>query len=98
MFITGGGPSCLPEKYHTVIELPSRKRSALKRSPLGWKSLFTRNMYSTASGIRKSASSVENKRKTSVPDEITNVEQVYIYTYVNNSNNNNFLFSLENVL
>ena len=38
----GGGPSQLPVKYHTVIELPQRKTGSLKfrRSPLGWKSLF----------------------------------------------------------
>ncbi|XP_043241894.1 rho GTPase-activating protein 32-like, partial [Amphibalanus amphitrite] len=38
----GGGPSQLPTKYHTVIELPQRKTGSLKlgRSPLGWKSLF----------------------------------------------------------
>ena len=40
----GGGPSSLPPKYHTVIELPGR-RSTLKnkRSPMGWKHFFSRN-------------------------------------------------------
>lgn len=39
----GGGPSCLPEKYHTVIELPVRRCNVNKRrSPLRWKSFFTR--------------------------------------------------------
>ena len=43
----GGGPANLPAKYHTVIELPgsSRKRSGTssKRSPLGWKSFFSKS-------------------------------------------------------
>ncbi|CAG7836078.1 unnamed protein product [Allacma fusca] len=40
----GGGPSSLPPKYHTVIDLPGR-RSTLKkkRSPIGWRHLFSRN-------------------------------------------------------
>jgi hypothetical protein len=43
----GGGPANLPAKYHTVIELPGsgRKRSGTssKRSPLGWKSFFSKS-------------------------------------------------------
>lgn len=43
----GGGPASLPAKYHTVIELPgggsARKRSGSKRSPLGWKSFFSKS-------------------------------------------------------
>ncbi|XP_059484271.1 mucin-17 isoform X2 [Neocloeon triangulifer] len=50
----GGGPSKLPEKYHTVIDLPggSRKRDSslkAKRSPLGWRSLFGSKVRSTGS-------------------------------------------------
>lgn len=37
--LIGGGPSKLPSKYHTVLDLP-RKRSGSKRSPLGWRLLF----------------------------------------------------------
>lgn len=60
----GGGPSNLPAKYHTVIELPGsgRKRSGSKRSPLGWKSFFSK------SG-RKSNSSAP-QRKASTPSEL----------------------------
>lgn len=41
----GGGPASLPQTYHTVIDLPSRRGSGLKnkRSPMGWKNLFSRN-------------------------------------------------------
>ncbi|CAB3375007.1 Hypothetical predicted protein [Cloeon dipterum] len=50
----GGGPSKLPEKYHTVIELPggTRKRDVslkAKRSPLGWRSIFGSKVRSTGS-------------------------------------------------
>ena len=34
----GGGPKSLPQKYHTVIDLPSRR--SMKKSPMGWKSIF----------------------------------------------------------
>ncbi|XP_037032218.1 GTPase-activating protein CdGAPr [Bradysia coprophila] len=36
----GGGPSSLPDKYHTVLPVP---RSWQKRKTHSWKSLFTRN-------------------------------------------------------
>jgi hypothetical protein len=39
----GGGPSTLPPKYHTVIELPGRRGGKNKRSPMGWKHFFSRN-------------------------------------------------------
>ncbi|ODM89527.1 GTPase-activating protein CdGAPr, partial [Orchesella cincta] len=57
----GGGPASLPPKYHTVIDLPSR-RSALKnkRSPIGWRQFFSRNR-----------SFSKPTRKTSNPIEIT---------------------------
>ncbi|XP_065206720.1 GTPase-activating protein CdGAPr isoform X2 [Planococcus citri] len=65
----GGGPSCLPKIYHTVIELPTRKRIPLKRSPMGWKSFFSRSSGGTS--LRKSSSTNSGKRKTSIPNEIT---------------------------
>lgn len=46
----GGGPSCLPEKYHTVIELPARCNTSKIRSPLRWKSFFTRRESSISLG------------------------------------------------
>lgn len=70
IFFAGGGPSCLPKVYHTVIELPSRKRLPLKRSPLGWKSLFSRG-NSGSTGLRKSSSTNSAKRKPSAPCETT---------------------------
>jgi len=40
----GGGRASLPPKYHTVIDLPSRRGGAKnKRSPIGWKQFFSRN-------------------------------------------------------
>ncbi|XP_055924438.1 uncharacterized protein LOC129956526 isoform X3 [Argiope bruennichi] len=50
----GGGEENLPIKYHTVIELPMRRRSVgkSKKSPSGWKSFFSRG-WQTTSGRRK---------------------------------------------
>ncbi|CAL1265806.1 unnamed protein product [Larinioides sclopetarius] len=50
----GGGEENLPIKYHTVIELPTRRRSVgkSKKSPSGWKSFFSRG-WQTTSGRRK---------------------------------------------
>lgn len=39
----GGGPSSLPDKYHTILPLPRGwHKRASKRSPTGWRALFTR--------------------------------------------------------
>uniref|UniRef100_A0A8D9EG70 GTPase-activating protein CdGAPr n=2 Tax=Cacopsylla melanoneura TaxID=428564 RepID=A0A8D9EG70_9HEMI len=69
----GGGPANLPVKYHTVIDLPSgrnsrrRKRSSSssggtcsKRSPLGWRSIFSRSSNKGGGG--------GTDRKTSMPN------------------------------
>jgi len=51
----GGGPSCLPEKYHTVLELPeSRCNVNKRRSPLKWKSFFTPISLGTSPRWKKS--------------------------------------------
>lgn len=47
----GGGPSSLPDKYHTVLPVP---RSWQKRKTHSWKSLFTR-------GQKSSSNNNENK-------------------------------------
>ncbi|RZF47809.1 hypothetical protein LSTR_LSTR012126 [Laodelphax striatellus] len=70
----GGGPSCLPAKYHTVIELP-RKRAGSKRSPIGWKSLFSKaGRHSGSVASRKSRSpantAASDARKTSMPSDL----------------------------
>ncbi|ENN71619.1 hypothetical protein YQE_11718, partial [Dendroctonus ponderosae] len=59
----GGGPSNLPKKYHTIIELPPglRKRGHTKRSPLGWRMFFTRSSRNSAPGA------VTKTRKASTP-------------------------------
>ncbi|XP_054259133.1 uncharacterized protein LOC128983900 isoform X2 [Macrosteles quadrilineatus] len=64
----GGGPACLPAKYHTVIELP-RKRAGSKRSPLGWRSLFGKSSR-TSHSTHKSRTPVSEQRKSSVPTDI----------------------------
>lgn len=40
----GGGPENLPQKYHTVIDIPNRKPGGSmkqRKSPIGWKSIFS---------------------------------------------------------
>ncbi|XP_026293571.1 GTPase-activating protein CdGAPr isoform X2 [Frankliniella occidentalis] len=73
----GGGPSSLPAKYHTVIDLPSRKRSGSKRSPLGWKSFFSKAGRSSSGGSTHSSRKAQQQqqqlkpqRKTSTPSAI----------------------------
>merc|ERR1712223_1320468 len=36
----GGGPKSLPQKYHTVIDLPGRRSMKQRKSPIGWKAIF----------------------------------------------------------
>ncbi|KAL9930551.1 GTPase-activating protein CdGAPr isoform 1-T21 [Glossina fuscipes fuscipes] len=43
----GGGPSSLPDKYHTVLSVP---RSWQKRKTHSWKSLFTRTQRPVSNG------------------------------------------------
>ncbi|XP_076253784.1 GTPase-activating protein CdGAPr isoform X3 [Rhynchophorus ferrugineus] len=59
----GGGPSNLPKKYHTIIDLPpgTRKRGHTKRSPLGWRMFFTKSSRNNGQG------SVSKTRKASTP-------------------------------
>ena len=73
----GGGPANLPAKYHTVIELPgsSRKRSGTssKRSPLGWKSFFSK------SG-RKNSEPQQHKASTPSDSGTDQVSVVTLFT------------------
>lgn len=48
----GGGPSSLPDKYHTVLPVP---RSWSKRKTHSWKSLFTRNQQRSSAADLKPA-------------------------------------------
>ncbi|XP_034247591.1 GTPase-activating protein CdGAPr isoform X2 [Thrips palmi] len=73
----GGGPSSLPAKYHTVIDLPSRKRAGSKRSPLGWKSFFSKAGRSSSGASTHSSRKAQEQqqqmkplRKTSTPSVI----------------------------
>lgn len=59
----GGGPKNLPKQYHTIIDLPHRKRPA-KRSPgTGWRSFFSKSRGTS------SQSSLNKTRKASVPEK-----------------------------
>ena len=58
----GGGPDNLPQKYHTVIELPGKKGGSFKhKKSTPWKSIF--------SGKEKKKSLAE-ERKISTPSEL----------------------------
>lgn len=46
----GGGPSSLPDKYHTILTVP---RSWSKRNTHSWKSLFTRNPRHSAAELKQ---------------------------------------------
>ena len=72
----GGGPSSLPEKYHTVISVP---RSWQKRKTHSWKSLFMRNQRSTASTAGqdlKSACANSRLEQNLTPTEYKEASQV----------------------
>lgn len=62
-----GGPSSLPEKYHTVLPVP---RSWQKRKTHSWKSLFTRSQRNGTSGelkcMNENATPVKDKYRNSV--------------------------------
>lgn len=68
----GGGPSCLPSKYHTILELP-RKPAGNKRSPLGWKSLFSTKQSNGGAWERKSRAETvtSDQQKVSAPVNVT---------------------------
>lgn len=62
----GGGPSSLPDKYHTILPLPRGwHKRASKRSPTGWRALFTRGNAGTSkldeqsSNVMKQGSEVD---------------------------------------
>lgn len=55
----GGGPNNLPKEYHTIIELPNRKRGHSKRSP--WRSFFSKSRNSSSQGA------LNKNRKASTP-------------------------------
>ncbi|KAF4517573.1 hypothetical protein B566_EDAN008562 [Ephemera danica] len=64
----GGGPTQLPGKYHTVLELPGRKRGSslkAKRSPLGWRSLF-----GGSGGKASRPASASKQRKSATPTDM----------------------------
>ena len=59
----GGGPENLPQKYHTVIELPGKKGGSFKhKKSTAWKSIF--------SGKERKKSVVAGERKISTPSEL----------------------------
>lgn len=62
----GGGPSSLPDKYHTVLPVP---RSWQKRKTHSWKSLFSRNPRN---------SNINHDIKNSNPKTISTNEQTIL--------------------
>lgn len=54
----GGGPSSLPDKYHTVLPVP---RSWSKRKTHSWKSLFTRNSRPSGAELKLCTTAKINK-------------------------------------
>ena len=61
----GGGPEKLPQKYHTVIELPGKKGGSFKhKRSTPWKSIF--------SGKEKKKPSI-SERKISSPSDFTHL-------------------------
>ena len=60
----GGGPKSLPQKYHTVIDLPGRRSMKQRKSPIGWKAIFK----------SKGASSKNGRNGKPTIDLITNTE------------------------
>lgn len=58
----GGGPDSLPKQYHTIIELPLRKRGHSKRSP--WRSFFSKARNSASQGA------LNKNRKASTPGTV----------------------------
>lgn len=62
----GGGPSSLPDKYHTVLPVP---RSWQKRKTHSWKSLFTR-------GQRNSTSNTNDLKNLTVATPSSNKENI----------------------
>ena len=64
----GGGPSSLPPKYHTVIDLPDQRKRGNslkhKKSPLGWKSLFAVKGRSPSNKAQRKASSASSTGST----------------------------------
>lgn len=56
----GGGPSSLPDKYHTVLPVP---RSWQKRKTHSWKSLFTRGQRNTNANDLKNTTNTPNAKE-----------------------------------
>ena len=65
----GGGPKSLPQKYHTVIDLPGRRSMKQRKSPIGWKAIF-KSKAKNANGSRNGKPTI---------DLITNTEVSFLY-------------------
>ena len=69
----GGGPKSLPQKYHTVIDLPGRRSMKQRKSPIGWKAIF------------KSKTNKNGRTGKADIDLITNNGQVSTYPLASSS-------------
>ncbi|CAB3985921.1 rho GTPase-activating 32-like [Paramuricea clavata] len=65
----GEGPGALPE-YHTVIELPSRKKQNITRTNRKWKSLFGKRPETTKTSSTRSSLKRPPMRQRSFEDAI----------------------------
>ena len=82
----GGGPSSLPPKYHTVIDLPSdRKRGNSlkhKKSPIGWKSLFVKGRSPNKAQRKGSSASTGSTISMPIPSTLTGHQSQRAVTYI----------------
>lgn len=74
----GGGPSSLPDKYHTVLPVP---RSWQKRKTTSWKSLFYRGQRNGSSNNQKSMNpstptNAKEARRSSVTNQTKEEEKL----------------------
>ena len=67
----GGGPKSLPQKYHTVIDLPGRRSMKQRKSPIGWKAIF-----------KSKAKNANGSRSKPTIDLITNTEVSFAFIFL----------------
>ncbi|GAB6027398.1 hypothetical protein CHUAL_001672 [Chamberlinius hualienensis] len=91
----GGGPSMLPNKYHTVIDLPDRKRgsSKHKKSPSGWKSFFSKGK--SQQSVRERDKSKSRRKGSTTPSDPGISMSDKAATETDASRNNNRLRSVK---
>ncbi len=79
----GGGPSSLPDKYHTVLPVP---RSWQKRKTHSWKSLFTRNPRNSNQDIKNFNATTKKTIQISSPCQQEEEEETVKHISLRNGN------------